>query len=125
MNKKYYKYFAIIFLSLPVIFNLARADEASATKPQTQILQRTSVPGTDNQLGMELIQFPPNSIKSPHIHSWAEIIYVLQGEITFRVQGQPSKTVKAGESFQIPIGVSHNTQVGPHGAKLIAAWVMK
>lgn len=52
-----------------------------------------------------------------------EVVYVLEGELVLMSEGQASKTIKAGESFQIPAGSVHATKAGPQGAKFIASWV--
>ena len=53
------------------------------------------------------------------------MVYVLRGELILMIQGQPAKTIKAGESFQIQAGVLHETKAGPDGAKFLASWVVK
>ena len=41
------------------------------------------------------------------------------------VQGQPDKTVKVGDSYQVPSGAIHDAKTGPQGAKLIATYVVE
>jgi hypothetical protein len=40
------------------------------------------------------------------------------------VAGQADKTVKAGESYQIPPGAIHDAKTSPNGAKVIATYVV-
>ncbi|HSM57654.1 MAG TPA: cupin domain-containing protein [Candidatus Sulfomarinibacteraceae bacterium] len=42
----------------------------------------------------------------PHRHTFAEIFYVLEGSVTFRLDGQ-QVTASAGSTVHIPGGVSH------------------
>ena len=39
------------------------------------------------------------------------------------VEGQADKTVKTGESYQIPPGAIHDAKTGPNGAKVIATYI--
>jgi quercetin dioxygenase-like cupin family protein len=49
--------------------------------------------------------------------------YVLSGELTVQVDGQPPKTFDAGESRRMPVDVPHMTTAGAAGAKVVATWV--
>ena len=42
-----------------------------------------------------------------HTHPGMESSYVMEGDIELPVQGQPTRTVKAGEGFQIPPNTPH------------------
>ena len=42
-----------------------------------------------------------------HTHPGIESSFVLEGEIELPVQGQPTRTVKAGDGFQIPPVTPH------------------
>ena len=42
-----------------------------------------------------------------HLHSGTLVGYVLEGELTLELQGQPTKTVRAGESVVIEPGQVH------------------
>jgi quercetin dioxygenase-like cupin family protein len=50
---------------------------------------------------------------------------MLEGEMVLLVEGQPAKTVKAGESYQVPSGTVHDATTGPGGAKVIATYVVE
>ena len=41
------------------------------------------------------------------------------------VNGQPEKTVRVGESYQVPSGAIHDARTGPQGAKVIATYVVE
>jgi quercetin dioxygenase-like cupin family protein len=97
------------------------ADSAPAAK-DTVVLQRVPVPGTDREMGMGIAEFPPNASKPSHKATGPELAYVLEGEVTVQVDGQPTRVVHAGESYRMPAGVVHVTTAGPAGAKVIATW---
>ena len=98
------------------------ADKAPAAK-ETVVLQRVSVTGTDRELGMGIAEFPPNSAKPRQKAAGPEVVYVLEGEVTVQIEGQPTKVFRAGETFQFPADVIHHTTAGPAGAKVVATWV--
>ncbi|MFL9902583.1 cupin domain-containing protein [Paraburkholderia fungorum] len=97
------------------------AGSAPAAK-DTVVLQRVPVPGTDREMGMGMAEFPPNASKPRHKATGPELAYVLEGEVTVQVDGQPTRVVHAGESYRMPADVVHVTTAGPEGAKVIATW---
>jgi quercetin dioxygenase-like cupin family protein len=74
---------------------------------------------------MVIATLPPNTLKGSHAHKGPEVGYVLEGELTLLIPGQPAKIIKAGESFQYQAGVLHDTKAGPRGAKVLATWVVE
>jgi quercetin dioxygenase-like cupin family protein len=67
----------------------------------------------------------PNVSIGRHTHPGPESGYVLTGEAVLSVQGQPDRHLKAGDSYQIPAAVVHDARSGPHGAKVIATYVVE
>jgi quercetin dioxygenase-like cupin family protein len=51
--------------------------------------------------------------------------YLLEGEFTLFVEGQPPLVVKAGESYKVPPGAVHDARSGDKGAKVIATYVVE
>jgi quercetin dioxygenase-like cupin family protein len=55
-----------------------------------------------------MVEFPPATAAPRHMHPGAqEILYVAEGSLIVEVQGQPAKTLKAGEAGLIPADVPH------------------
>ncbi|WP_244146448.1 cupin domain-containing protein [Paraburkholderia sp. BCC1876] len=71
---------------------------------------------------MGIAEFPPNAAKARHKATGPEVAYVLEGEVTVQVDGQPDRIVHAGESYRMPANVVHVTKAGPAGAKVLATW---
>src|SRR5207344_1702733 len=46
--------------------------------------------------------FPVGACVGPHTHPGLETSYMLEGEVTLKIDGKPDQKVKAGESLQIP-----------------------
>lgn len=55
----------------------------------------------------------PNTKYDPHSHKGKVSFYIIQGSVTF--SGGITETIKAGERFDVPIGVTHSAVVGPEG----------
>jgi quercetin dioxygenase-like cupin family protein len=52
-------------------------------------------------------EFEPGGAIGRHTHPGEELSIVLEGTLVLEVDGQPARTVKAGESFFVPAGVVH------------------
>jgi hypothetical protein len=58
------------------------------------------VPEGSRETVRALAEIVPNVLIGRHTHPGPEVSYVLEGELTLMVQGQPDKTLKAGDTFQ-------------------------
>jgi quercetin dioxygenase-like cupin family protein len=69
---------------------------------------------TQNEIALVELQGLPGSGPGPHIDPWRESFYVLEGELTFRVEeGGGLKTIVArqGDAVSIPSGQVHSFSV--------------
>ena len=74
------------------------------------------MPGTAALLGSATIaEVPAGGAAGRHTHPGIETGYVLEGELNLLIDGQPEKTLKVGDSYQIPAGVVHDAKT--HGDK--------
>jgi quercetin dioxygenase-like cupin family protein len=61
-----------------------------------------------------------------HTHPGEELSVVLSGTLLLEVDGQPARTLKAGESFFIPAGVVHaGKNVGKGKAAVLATYIVE
>lgn len=88
-------------------------------------LQKFDVPGTSYEAVIGIAEIIPNANIGRHSHFGVESGYVLEGELSLMVDGQPAKLLKAGDSYQIPAGVIHDGRSGPQGGKVIATYVVE
>jgi quercetin dioxygenase-like cupin family protein len=72
-----------------------------------------------------LAEIVPNVNIGRHTHPGVESGYLLDGEIVLIVAGQPDRTMKPGDSWQIPVGAAHDAKSGPNGAKIIVTYVVE
>jgi quercetin dioxygenase-like cupin family protein len=79
---------------------------------QQPAIRRTELQRHDLTIpGREAVQvridFDPGTAFGNHTHFGEEIIYVLEGELQYEVEGQPVVTLKKGEVLFIPAGKIH------------------
>ena len=71
-------------------------------------------------------EFDPGGAIGRHTHPGEELSVVLEGQLLLEVDGQPAKTLKAGESFFIPAGVIHaGKNTGKGKAVVLATYVVE
>jgi quercetin dioxygenase-like cupin family protein len=100
----------------------AFAQQPPPSAKETSVLQRVPINGTDREMGLGIAVFPPHAAKSRHAASGPELCYVLEGDVTVQVDGQPTRVVHKGETFQLPAYALHTTTAGPDGARVLASW---
>jgi len=88
-------------------------------------LQKFDVQGTNMETIIGIAEIAPNVNIGRHSHPGVESGYVLSGESTLLVDGQPPRELKPGDSYQIPYGVIHDAKTGASGAKVIATYVVE
>ena len=94
-------------------------------------IHRTDVGRHDLEIpGRELIQvrvaFAPGAAFGRHSHPGAEVAYVLTGTLQYQFDGEPPKTLKAGEALFIPAGTIHSAKnVGKDEATELATYVVE
>ena len=88
-------------------------------------LQKFDVPGTSYETVIGMAEIVPNVNVGRHTHPGPESGYMVEGEMVLFVEGQPEKTVKAGQSYQVPPGAIHDAKSGPNGAKVVATYVVE
>jgi quercetin dioxygenase-like cupin family protein len=72
------------------------------------------------------VEVAPGGKAGRHTHPGDEISYVMEGEATLLIDGQPPRKVKAGESFIIPAGVVHDAHNdGKAPIKLVGVYVVE
>jgi quercetin dioxygenase-like cupin family protein len=113
-------------LAIAILSLNATADETAA-QPVRTILERhdqSGVPGKEIVIGTATL--PPGSVIGYHTHPGDEAGYVLKGTLILKTQGQPDRTLKAGESFFNPRGAVHSLAVAPgsDGGMAVSSWIV-
>jgi quercetin dioxygenase-like cupin family protein len=99
-----------------------KAQPAPTVKRTVLLKQDMTIPG--REAVMAVVEIPPGGRDGRHTHPAELYGFVQEGVITLEVQGQPTKTLKAGDVFSIPPETIHEgTNNGTVPAKLSAVFV--
>ena len=99
---------------------------AQASGLTRTVVARADVSVAGREAVVARVEVVPGARAGRHTHPGDEISYVLEGESQLLIDGQPPRTVKAGESFIIPAGVvhdAHNNTDKP--VKLVGVYVVE
>src|SRR5690349_22116355 len=109
-------------LSLPVL-----AQQSGAPAPiKRTLLQKVDVPGSSNyETVTGIAEIAPNVNIGRHTHPGAETGYVLEGELTLLVDGQPPLKLKAGDSYKVPPRAIDDGRSGQSPAKVLAVYIVE
>jgi quercetin dioxygenase-like cupin family protein len=88
-------------------------------------LQKFDVPGTNHETVIGIAEIAPNASIGRHTHPGPESGYVLEGDFVLLIEGQADKSLKVGESYQVPAGAVHDAKAGEKGGKVIATYVVE
>jgi quercetin dioxygenase-like cupin family protein len=104
----------------------AAADEPKAGPQAVRtILERhdqSGVAGKEIVIGTATL--PAGSVIGFHTHPGDESGYVLKGTLILKVQGQPDRILKAGESFFNPRGAVHSVMPSGGEAMAVSSWII-
>jgi quercetin dioxygenase-like cupin family protein len=71
------------------------------------------------------VDIEPGKTAPNHKHPGEEIIYVVEGTLEYRLEGQAPVTLKAGEVLFVPAGVIHSAKnVGQTNGAEIGTYVV-
>ncbi|GLR94690.1 MULTISPECIES: cupin domain-containing protein [Bradyrhizobium] len=104
---------------------------ARSEEPRLGDIKRThlmkealSVPG--REVVQVRVDFPPGVVAVRHSHPGEELVYMIEGELEYRLDGRPPVILKAGDVLLIPHGVHHAvTNVGSGNAAELATYIVE
>jgi quercetin dioxygenase-like cupin family protein len=83
-----------------------------------------SVPG--REIVQVLTEIPIGVESGWHTHPGEEVGYIAAGTVEMFVEGQPPRTLHAGEGFLIPPGVPHNARdLGPGTGQMLSTYLVE
>jgi quercetin dioxygenase-like cupin family protein len=97
---------------------------------QQPTIKRTPLQTVDFPAGYNVVsaiaEVSPGNCAGRHTHPGVESSYVMEGALLLKVEGQPDKVFKAGESFQIPPGIPHDACTVPGAVfKVLANYIVE
>lgn len=81
-----------------------RAPSAQVTR---KVLQRSPIAGTDDEVRLMMMEFPPGAASARHRHPVAGVCYVLEGTAESQYEGEALRTLHAGDSYIDPATRPH------------------
>jgi quercetin dioxygenase-like cupin family protein len=108
---------------------IAASITAVSAPAQQSGIKRTPLQNVDFPQGYTVVfgmaEIAPGICAGRHVHPGVEVGYVMEGSAVFKTDGQPDRTVKAGDSFQSVPGVPHDGCATGQGLKVISAYVVE
>jgi len=112
---------AAIFIAAVAV--LGYAQQPGFTRKLLQD-QNLSVP--ERHAVQALAEFIPGGAAGRHTHPGEELGYVVEGTLLLDVDGQPPRTLKAGEAFFVEAGKVHDGKnIGSGPAKVLATYIVE
>lgn len=101
----------------------AHAQQLQGTHRQELSHHAISIPGYE-ELQVR-VDIDPGKTAPNHKHPGEEIIYVIEGTIEYRLEGQPPVTLKAGDVLFVPTGIVHSAaNVGTTNAAELGTYIV-
>ena len=99
------------------------AQQAGFTR---KMLQDQNLSVNDRHAVQVVAEFSPGAAAGKHTHPGEELGYVMDGTLELRIEGQPPRTLNAGESFFVPAGIVHDgSNAGSGPLKVLATYIVE
>jgi quercetin dioxygenase-like cupin family protein len=94
----------VLIVGAGLSLHIARAQQAGITRTD---LQRHDLSVSGREVIQARVEIAPGVSSVRHWHPGEEIVYVLEGELEYEVEGKPPVTLKAGDVLFIPARTVH------------------
>jgi quercetin dioxygenase-like cupin family protein len=101
------------------------APPAAVLAPKRTILSRNDVPGSSQEVVYALVEVPAHAEIARHTHPGTVFGYLLEGDYTMMIDGQPPRVLQPGEWLQVSSGVPHAERSGELPARLLAIFTVE
>ena len=108
-------------------FSATGADAQSTGGLKRTIITRMDGPAPGYETVNVKVEIEPGAIIARHTHPGIESTYVVEGtlELTVEGEGGGTRTLNAGDGFEVPAGVIHGGKNGDKPVKLAATYVVE
>jgi quercetin dioxygenase-like cupin family protein len=114
---------AAVLVAATGLAHVALAQQPGVTRND---LQRHDLSTPGREAIQAIVAIAPGVTAPRHSHPGEEIIYVLEGLLEYRLDGQPPVTLKAGDVLFIPAGVVHSAKnVGSGNGAELATYIVE
>jgi quercetin dioxygenase-like cupin family protein len=114
-------------LAVPAIGVAGQPPVTTAPVPPVKrtILSRTDVPGSNREVVYALVEVPAHTTVPRHTHPGTVFGYLLEGDYTMLIDGQPARTLQPGDWLQVPENAAHAEHSGDRPARLLAIFTVE
>jgi len=114
------------YLAAAMALSLSAVADDSKPQPQRAIFERHDQSGVpDKEIVIGKATLPAGTAIGFHVHPGDEAGYVLKGTVIWKTQGQPDRTLKAGDSFFNPRGAVHSIAATEAGeVTVVSTWIV-
>ena len=124
MNKVRVVISVLVLVASTALFLYVTSAQQTGTKRTD--LQRHDLSIGGREVVQVRVDFDPGYTAPRHTHFGEEIIYVLEGTLEYRIDGQPPQTVKPGEVLFVPAGIPHSAKnVGTINGAELATYIVE
>lgn len=113
----------VLALVLACAVSRSAADQPAAFT--RKVLVEQDIAGSSKHGTLSLATLAPGAVTPKHKHPGEEFAYILEGTVVLEVEGQPARTLQAGEAVIVPAGTPHlarNAGSGP--VKILSTYVI-
>jgi quercetin dioxygenase-like cupin family protein len=116
-------------LVLGLVAALAAGQALAQAPPlvQREIKTRMDIEGGKREVVLGRVDIAPGAAVEPHVHPGQEMGYIVTGQLTLKVRGQPDRHMVPGQTYQIAAGVPHEAIADADsrgGVSISAVWVL-
>jgi quercetin dioxygenase-like cupin family protein len=112
-------------VSDPTLAAQQSADAFVGKLKRTEV-QRSLFSVSEREIVQVLTEIPIGVESGWHTHPGEEVGYIAAGTVEMLVEGQPPRTLHAGEGFLIPPGVPHNARdLGPGTGQMLSTYLVE
>jgi len=83
------------------------------------------VPGSAYEVVYVLVEIAAHARVGRHTHPGSVFAYLLEGDYSVLIDGQPLRAVKPGETWEVPPGVVHDEFTGDTAARILAVFTVE
>ena len=113
-----------LLLILGAAVAAAAAPPAPAPFQRIPLLEQAYPAGHHTVTVKTVVQ--PHAEVPPHFHPGVEMAYILTGQGTLRIAGQPDRLVKPGDSVTMPVKAVHSlTNTGDAPLEILSTYVLE
>jgi quercetin dioxygenase-like cupin family protein len=114
---------AAVIVAGGLALHMAQAQAPGITRTD---LQRHDLSVEGREVVQVRVDFAPGVVAPRHNHPGEEIVYSIEGELEYRLEGKAPVTLKAGEVLFIPAGTIHEVKnVGSGNAAELATYIVE